>query len=68
MKLFPDGVAIPADREAEVLAHIIPGGVSSRDISATLGIGKRTVDNFRMNIMRKLGARNAADLVRIIMS
>ena len=53
--------------EAEVLAHIIRG-VPSRDISATLGIGKRTVDNFRMNIMKKLGARNAADLVRIIMS
>jgi two-component system response regulator FixJ len=54
-------------READVLAHIARG-VSSRDIGAVLGIGKRTVDNFRMSIMRKLGAKNTADLVRIIMS
>ena len=65
-KEFPGRVRLTR-REAEVLAHIIRG-VSSRDISATLGIGKRTVDNFRMNIMKKLGARNAADLVRIIMT
>jgi DNA-binding CsgD family transcriptional regulator len=54
-------------REAEVLAHIVRG-VSSKEIGVALGIGKRTVDNFRMSIMRKLGARNTADLVRIIMS
>jgi len=50
-----------------VLAHIVRG-VSSKEIGVALGIGKRTVDNFRMSIMRKLGARNTADLVRIIMS
>jgi two-component system response regulator FixJ len=54
-------------REAEVLAQIAQG-VSSKEISVALGIGKRTVDNFRMSIMKKLGAKNAADLVRIIMS
>jgi FixJ family two-component response regulator len=65
-KEFPGRVRLTR-REAEVLAQIIRG-VSSRDISVALGIGKRTVDNFRTSIMRKLGARNAADLVRIIMS
>jgi two-component system response regulator FixJ len=54
-------------REAEVLAQIVRG-VSSREISEALAIGKRTVDNFRMSIMRKLDAKNAADLVRIVMS
>jgi len=54
-------------REAEVLSHIVKG-LSSKDIGQVLGIGKRTVDNFRMSIMRKLGAKNTADLVRIIMS
>jgi FixJ family two-component response regulator len=65
-KEFPGHVRLTR-REAEVLAQIVQG-VSSKEISKTLGIGKRTVDNFRMNIMRKLGAKNIADLVRIIMS
>jgi FixJ family two-component response regulator len=54
-------------REAEVLAHLVRGA-SSKDIGVALGIAKRTVDNFRMTIMKKLSARNTADLVRIIMS
>jgi FixJ family two-component response regulator len=54
-------------REAEVLAHLVRGA-SSKDIGAALGIAKRTVDNFRMSIMKKLRARNTADLVRIMLS
>ncbi len=54
-------------REAEVLTHLVRGA-SSKDIAVALGIAKRTVDNFRMSVMKKLRARNTADLVRIIMS
>ncbi|HUI97065.1 MAG TPA: response regulator [Xanthobacteraceae bacterium] len=65
-KEFPGHVRLTR-REAEVLAQIMRGA-SSKDIGTALGIGKRTVDNFRMNIMKKLGAKNIADLVRIIMT
>lgn len=65
-KEFPGHVRLTR-RETQVLAHIVRG-ISSKEIGTALGIGKRTVDNFRMNIMRKLGARNIADLVRISMS
>ncbi len=65
-KEFPGRIRLTR-REAEVLAQIVQG-VSSRDIGAALGIGKRTVDNLRMSIIKKLGARNTADLVRISMS
>jgi two-component system response regulator FixJ len=65
-KEFPGHVRLTR-REAEVLAQIVRGA-SSKDIGTALGIGKRTVDNFRMNIMKKLGAKNIADLVRIIMT
>jgi FixJ family two-component response regulator len=54
-------------RETEVLGHLVRGA-PSKDIAAALGIAKRTVDNFRMSIMKKLCARNTADLVRIIMT
>lgn len=65
-KQFPGKVRLTR-REAEVLAQIVRG-ISSKEIGAALGIGKRTVDNVRMSVMRKLGAKNTADLVRIIMS
>jgi len=54
-------------REAQVLEQIVRG-VSSKDASNILGIEKRTIDNNRTNIMRKLGAKNVADLVRIVLS
>ena len=63
---FTDDVRLTR-REAEVLAQIAQG-LSSKEISIALGIGKRTVDNFRMSIMKKLGAKNAADLIRIVLT
>ncbi len=54
-------------REAEVLEHVIRGDCS-KEIARSLGIGKRTVDSFRTKILRKLGAKNSIDLVRIVMS
>lgn len=58
----------PADltnREKVVLSHIIGGG-SSKEIGRSLGISSRTIEFHRANIMSKIGARNVADLVRII--
>ncbi len=54
-------------READVLAEIAAGR-SSKEAGRSLGISPRTVDVHRARIMQKLGARNAADLVRIVLS
>jgi DNA-binding NarL/FixJ family response regulator len=51
-------------REFEVLGRIAHGDTST-DCARRLGIAPSTVDNHRANIMRKLGANSAADLVRI---
>ncbi|MEA3117691.1 MAG: hypothetical protein QOI13_961 [Paraburkholderia sp.] len=51
-------------REHEVLALII-GGVSNKEGGHRLGISKRTFEAHRAHLMGKLGARNAADLVRM---
>jgi DNA-binding CsgD family transcriptional regulator len=51
-------------RENEVLAEII-GGASNKVGGNRLGISRRTFEVHRANLMGKLGARNAADLVRI---
>jgi DNA-binding CsgD family transcriptional regulator len=50
-------------REREVLALII-GGSSNKQGAHRLGISPRTFEAHRAHIMEKLGARNAADLIR----
>jgi FixJ family two-component response regulator len=54
-------------REREVLQHFT-AGASNKEAGRTLGISPRTIEDHRANIMKKLGARNAADLVRIVMT
>jgi DNA-binding NarL/FixJ family response regulator len=54
-------------REIEV-ASLIAEGASNKEAGRRLGISPRTVELHRAHIMAKLGARNAADLVRIVLS
>ena len=51
-------------REREVLKEIV-GGSSNKEIGRDLHLSPRTVEAHRAHIMTKLGAKNAADLVRI---
>ena len=54
-------------REREVLQQFT-AGASNKEAGRTLGISPRTIEDHRANIMKKLGAKNAADLVRIVMT
>jgi DNA-binding CsgD family transcriptional regulator len=63
-RLAPDKGRSLTPREHEVLAVII-GGASNKVGGHQLGISSRTFEVHRANLMAKLGARNAADLVRI---
>jgi FixJ family two-component response regulator len=54
-------------REREVLEQFT-SGASNKEAGRHLGISPRTIEDHRANIMKKLGARNAADLIRIVMS
>jgi DNA-binding CsgD family transcriptional regulator len=51
-------------RQQVILGQIVKGQ-SSKVIARTLGVSPRTVDFHRARLLAKLGARNAADLVRI---
>ena len=50
--------------ERHVLNEVISGATTVQ-IAASLGISYRTVDTHRLRILRKTGARNTAELVRI---
>ncbi len=54
-------------REREVLEQFA-SGASNKEAGRTLGISPRTIEDHRANIMRKLGARNAADLIRMVLT
>lgn len=54
-------------RERDVLGEIT-AGASNKEAGRALGISPRTIEVHRARIMEKLGARNAADLVRIVLT
>ena len=51
-------------REHEVMTYVIAGGLN-KQIAASLGISEETVKIHRGRVMRKLGIRSVADLVRL---
>jgi two-component system, LuxR family, response regulator FixJ len=53
-------------REHEVLRQIM-AAASTKEAARALGISPRTVEVHRSHIMHKLGAKNVADLARIVM-
>jgi DNA-binding CsgD family transcriptional regulator len=65
LKPFP-GHELLTPRERATLAQIVRGA-SSKQAARALGIGPRTVEFHRENIMRKLSAKNTIDLVRRVL-
>jgi FixJ family two-component response regulator len=63
---FP-GRQLLTSREREVLSQVARGA-SNKEAGRRLGISPRTVEVHRARIMDKLGAKNTADLIRIVFS
>ncbi|HYI47785.1 MAG TPA: MEDS domain-containing protein [Allosphingosinicella sp.] len=62
---FP-GHDLLTPRERSMLAEIVRGA-SNKEAARALGISPRTAEFHRTNIMRKLNARNAVELVGIVL-
>jgi two-component system, LuxR family, response regulator FixJ len=58
------GKASLTEREIEVVHHVV-AGKTNKEIAVALNISPRTVEVHRAAAMRKLGARNTADMVRM---
>jgi two-component system, LuxR family, response regulator FixJ len=52
-------------RQRQVLGFVAQG-LSNKEIALRLGLSPRTVENYRAWVMEKMGARNLADLVRMV--
>jgi DNA-binding NarL/FixJ family response regulator len=51
-------------RELQILRYVV-GGLSNKEIAEKLEKSVRTVETHRFNIMKKLNAKNIAELIRI---
>jgi FixJ family two-component response regulator len=65
--LYFPGLKPLTRREREVLEQFSTGA-SNKEAGRQLGISPRTIEDHRASIMKKLGAKNATDLIRIVMS
>lgn len=63
---FP-GIEPLSRRERDVLVLLVRGA-SNKEAGRELGISPRTIEDHRARIMAKLGAKNAADLIRIVLN
>jgi FixJ family two-component response regulator len=61
------GFAQLTPREREVL-QLITNGQSNKEAGRELGISPRTIEVHRARVMEKLGAKNTADLMRIVLT
>jgi two-component system response regulator FixJ len=67
MPLYVPGCEPLTGREREVLARLAIGE-TNKEIGRHLGLSARTVEGYRAAIMRKVGARNATELLRRLFS
>lgn len=56
-----------SEREREVL-RLVSGGASNKQIAARLDLSIKTVEAHRSRLMKKLGARNMAELMQLAMA
>ncbi len=64
--LFRKRVAELSDRQRQVM-DLAVSGLPNKEIAQQLGISPRTVETYRAWVMEKTGARNLAELVRMVM-
>jgi two-component system response regulator FixJ len=52
-------------RQRQVM-ELVAQGLSNKEIAIELGLSPRTVENYRAWVMEKMGAKNLAELVRMV--
>jgi FixJ family two-component response regulator len=60
-------IALLSARERQVLSFIVEGH-PNKNIAADLGVSQRTIENHRASIMKKMGAKSLAQLVRLVLA
>ena len=60
-------LALLSQREREVL-QLIAEGISSKEIADRLHLSSGTIETHRKNLLKKLNARNSAELIRMAIS
>jgi FixJ family two-component response regulator len=67
ISLYLPGSEPLTNREREVLTRLA-AGETNKEAARHLGLSARTIEGYRASIMRKVGVRNAAELLRHVYS
>ena len=67
-KNSPENRTISLTKKEKEIVKLILEGLESKEISAKLNISFNTVSTHRKNILRKLGARNVGEMIKILAS
>jgi two-component system, LuxR family, response regulator FixJ len=65
LSVIREKLATLTPRETEVMGRVV-NGQANKVIAFDLGVSQRTVELHRARVMRKLGMRSLADLVRVV--
>ncbi len=57
-------LSLLSNRERDIL-RLVAEGVSSKEMADQLNLSPRTIETYRKSLLKKLDARNSADLIRI---
>ena len=60
------GVRTPLSKKEQPVCDLIVLGLCNKEIGATLGLSRRTVEDHRASIFKKYRVRNAVELVRAV--
>jgi len=58
----------PLTEKQKCVCDLLAMGLSNKEISTRLGISPRTVESHRCEVFRKMGVRNAVELVRSLLT
>ena len=60
----PGEISSPLTARERQVVQLVAEGKSSKEVADSLGVSAKTVESHRANILRKLGLRSSAELVR----
>lgn len=62
----PELMAIRLTSREKEVVRMVAHGKTSKEIAADLNLSQHTINEFKDNIQKKLGARNSSEMVRIV--
>lgn len=68
MTIRPTTLGVPLTPREAAVCEMLSVGMTSKEIARSLSVSPRTIEGHRQRVMIKKGAKNVAELVRIVIT